>query len=104
MGLSIVYFMVIIFWKPYAPAVNIHNHFLKFYYGTFVVFLVFCYIFSRMDSLGSTTYIMIMYLITALIACIMVAGFIRVYIEYSFRKALDLDNSLLGDLKGKKEV
>lgn len=98
MGLALVYFLAIVLWKPYAQAVNIHNHFLKFYYGTFVLFLVFCYIFARMDSLGSTTYIMIMYLVTALIACVIACGFIRLYIEFKFRKALDQDSKLLSDL------
>ena len=29
----------------------------------------------------------------------MVGGFARVYFEYRFRKALDLDNTLIDDLK-----
>lgn len=80
MGLAFVYFIAIVFWKPYAQFVNVHNHFLKFYYGTFVVFLTFCYIFARMGSLGSGTYITIMYLVTVLIGCIMAGGFVRLYI------------------------
>jgi hypothetical protein len=102
MGVSFVYFLVIIVWRPYARAVNAHNHFLKFYYGAFVLFLGFCYMFAKMQALGSSTYITIMYLVTAFIGLIMAGGFIRVYIEVSFRKALDLDNTLMWDLEGKE--
>ena len=76
-----------------------HNIFLKIYYGIFVLFLGFCYLFSKVDSLPSYFYISIMYLITLLIGCIMVGGFARVFFEYRFRKALDLDNTLIDDLK-----
>jgi hypothetical protein len=104
MGVSFVYLILIMVWRPYASAVNVHNHFLKFYYGTFVLFLGFCYIFSRMKSLGSATYIMIMYLVTVLIGLVMTGGFVRVLIEVKFRRALDSDNTLMRDLEGKKTV
>ncbi len=96
-----MYFVMIILWKPYHGVMNVHNHFLKLYYGTFVVFLVFCYMFSKVGSLSSSTYIIIMYLITSLICCVMVGGFVRVYLEYKFRKALDLDNTLLDEHSSK---
>lgn len=101
MALSTIYFLLIGFWCPYYSCSNIHNHFLKLYYGTFVLFLGFCYLFAKSASLGRWTYVAVMYLILLLIASIAIAGFVRIFWEYRFRKALK-ENGALMDGDGNK--
>ncbi len=87
MGIATVYFLVICIWKPYHESINVHNHFLKFYYGTFLIFLVICYLFANVTLSGSL-YTAFMYIIIVLIGAIIFAGFVRIVFEMRFRKAL----------------
>lgn len=95
MGLSIGYFLLICIWQPYSQSINAHNHFLKVYYGTFVLFLVICYMFAKVDSLPNNLYISLMYVIMFLVALIMTIGFVRIVMEKLYRKRLDNDNTIL---------
>lgn len=88
MGLSIGYFLIIFIWQPYHTSINSHNHFLKLYYGTFVIFLVICYLFSKVSRLSNGIYIGLMYIIMVLIVLILISGFVRILIEKIYRKKL----------------
>jgi len=88
MGFSIGYFLVIFIWQPYHKSINLHNHFLKLYYGTFVIFLVICYLFSKVSRLSNGIYIGLMYIIMVLIVLILISGFVRILIEKIYRKKL----------------
>lgn len=87
-GLSTGYLILIFFWKPYHESINIHNHFLKLYYLTFVMFLVICYLFSKVGKLSQNLYIIMIYVIMVLISSILVIGFVRIVIEKLYRSKL----------------
>jgi hypothetical protein len=95
LGCSVLYFLAIAIWKPYHSSINIHNHFLKVYYGAFVLFMVVCYVFAKIPQLSMEVYVALIYVITVLIAVIMVSGFVRIFIEKNFRKSLESNTSLL---------
>jgi hypothetical protein len=95
LGCGVMYFLVIAIWKPYHSSINIHNHFLKVYYGTFVLFMAICYVFARIPHLPMDVYVALIYVVTGLISGIMVSGFVRIFIEKNFRKSLDGNSSLL---------
>lgn len=88
MAVAVVYFLVICIWNPYHEVVRAHNQFLKFYYGTYVVVLIICYLFVKLPKTSGSVYTAFMYIIMAFIGCIITAGFIRILIELRFRKAL----------------
>ena len=95
LGLSTGYFILIWVWKPYHKSINLHNHFLKLYYGTFVLFLIICYLFSRANKLSKNLYIIMIYVIMVLLGLILVIGFVRIFIERVFRGKLLNNNSIL---------
>jgi hypothetical protein len=95
LGCGTVYFLVIFIWKPYHSSINIHNHFLKVYHGSFVLFMIICYVFARIPRLSIGVYVALIYIVTGLISVIMVSGFIRIFIEKNYRKSLDGNGSLL---------
>lgn len=68
---------MISFWKPYHSSINVHNNFLKLYYGTFVLFMTICYIFSKSTQLSTNICITLIYIVMILIGIIMVGGFVR---------------------------
>jgi len=80
MGLSIGYFTLILLWKPYHSVINFHNNFLKLYYATFVMFLVICYLFSKVGRLSTKLYVGLIYIVMVLVGAILIIGFIRIYI------------------------
>ena len=95
LGCAVFYFLAIAIWKPYHSSINIHNHFLKVYYGTFVLFMAICYVFAKIPQLSMDIYVALIYVVTGLIAVIMVSGFVRIFIEKNFRKSLEGNSSLL---------
>jgi hypothetical protein len=95
MAVAITYFMVICFWNPYHQVVHAHNHFLKFYYGTYVTVLVICYLFVKIQKFDASVYTILMYLIVVLIGSVIAAGSIRILIELRFRKALENNSDLM---------
>jgi hypothetical protein len=88
-GIIFGYFLVIVFYRPYHESINIHNHFLKIYYGTVVAFTGFCYMFTQSRGIGESLYIAIIYVIMVMIGVILVIGFVRIYIEKNYRKKLE---------------
>ena len=80
MGVAVFYFLVICIWGPYHESVKAHNHFLKLYYGTFVAFLVICYLFVKLPKLTGSLYVAFMYVIMGLIVSIIIAGLARIII------------------------
>ena len=95
LGCAVLYFLAIKIWKPYHSSINTHNHFLKVYYGTFVLFMAICYVFAKIPQLSMDVYVALIYVVTALIAVIMASGFVRIFIEKNFRKSLEANSSLL---------
>jgi len=95
LGVSAGYFLLVSIWRPYHSSINIHNHFLKLYYGTLVLFMVICYVFTKVDSISSGLYIALMYVVMVLLMGILVGGFLRILIEIKYRKSLEQNNSLL---------
>jgi uncharacterized metal-binding protein len=87
-GVALAYFLVIWIWNPYHEVVRMHNHFLKFYYGTYVIVLVICYLFVKLPKVDGSVYMAFMYVIMTLIGLIIAAGFTRILIELRFRKSL----------------
>jgi hypothetical protein len=78
MGLAAIYFLFIWIWKPYHESIGSHNHFLKFYYGTYVAFLVICYLFGKLQKLEGSLYTAFMYVIMVLVGGVISAGFVRI--------------------------
>mgnify|MGYP006959903415 CR=1 FL=1 len=95
LGLSTTYFILIWVWKPYHKSIDIHNKFLRLYYGTFVLFLVICYLFSKVNNLSKDFYIIMMYVVMVLISLILIIGFVRILIERIYRSKLENNNSIL---------
>jgi hypothetical protein len=80
LGLSVAYFLVICIWKPYHISVNIHNHLLKLYYLTFVLFLVIEYLMTKSIKLPLNLHVVLMYIIMGLLGCIFAVGMIRIWL------------------------
>ncbi len=57
--------------------------------------MVVCYVFAKIPQLSMEVYVALIYVITVLIAVIMVSGFVRIFIEKNFRKSLESNTSLL---------
>jgi hypothetical protein len=95
MGIAIFYFIFIWIWKPYHDSIGSHNHFLKLYYGTYVLFLVICYLFGKLPKSQGSIYTAFMYVIMILIGGIIAAGFLRIVLEFIFRKALSNDSQIM---------
>lgn len=95
MGIAFLYLVLIWVWKPYHEAIGSHNHFLKLYYGTYVLFLVICYLFGKVPKLEGTLYTVFMYVIMTLIGGLIMAGFVRIVLELRFRKALENDSRIM---------
>lgn len=72
--------MFISIWKPYHSSINIHNNFLKLYYGTFVLFIIICFLFTKVQKLPSSLYIACMYIVMVLLSGILLGGFVRIYL------------------------
>jgi hypothetical protein len=79
MGFSAAYFILICFWKPYHSSINIHNHFLKLYYGTYAIFTFICYLIAKFDRLPEDTYIGLVYIVMTILVCILLGGFARIF-------------------------
>jgi hypothetical protein len=88
LGLSGFYFLLVWFWKPYHPAINAHNHFLKMNHGLVVAFLSIFYVFANFKDLSAEFYTGSIYSILVLVFCVILGGFIRIWIEKRFRKFL----------------
>jgi hypothetical protein len=95
MGLAVIYFGFICFCKPYHESIGIHNSFLKFYYGIYVLFLVICYLFGKLQSIKGSVYTAFMYVIMVMIGGLITAGFVRIIFELRFRKALENDSRIM---------
>ena len=89
LGLSTIYFIFIICWKPYYPTINIHNNFLKLNHGTVVLLLVICELFSKINNMNIGVILFFMYFVMALLSAIIIGGFVRIYLEYKFRKMVE---------------
>lgn len=79
-GLTGSYFVLIIFWRPYHKAVNLHNLFLILNHGTVVVFFVICYVYTHFQHLTNDFYANTMYGIMSLIGLVMLGGYVRIWI------------------------
>lgn len=95
LGLCSAYFILIFIWKPYHSSANAHNHFLKLNHGCVVFFLIICEIFSKIEKLSNEFYIISMYGIMVMLISVIFGGFVRIFIERSFRKSLEQNSSLL---------
>ena len=88
LGLCTTYFILIWVWKPYHKSIDIHNKFLRLYYGTFVLFLVICYLFAKVTNISKDFYVVMIYVIMVLISVILIIGFARILIERIYRSKL----------------
>lgn len=95
LSITVIYLIVILVWKPYHSIVNKHNYFLYLNHGSVVIFLVICLVFAYYPNIPQTTCVYLMYFFMVLLSLIIMGGFVRIFIEKSFRKNLERDRTLL---------
>jgi NhaP-type Na+/H+ and K+/H+ antiporter len=95
LSVSVIYLIVILVWKPYHPIVSKHNYFLYLNHGSVAVFLAICLVFAYDPNIPETICIYLMYFVMVLLSLVIMGGFVRIFIEKSFRKNLERDPTLL---------
>ena len=101
-GVSFVYLLFVWTWKPYHEAVEFHNKALRLNHLTVFLFMVGSVVTKRVQT-NVTFYVVFIYVILCMLAVVTVCGYLRIVVEYKFRKKL-LDNPSLmeTDIKTKK--
>lgn len=93
-GMNILYLAFIWKWNPYCAVVNFHNKALRLNQITVIVFLLVCEVFQRVPVIP-ILYVFLMCVVVLMMIGLTGCAYIRIYVEYKFRKALNDDNTLL---------
>jgi hypothetical protein len=93
-GLEFIYLIFVWIWRPYSRSVDFHNKVLRLNHLTILVIMIVCEIFNKINT-TKMVYISLVYLALLFLVIVTVCGYIRIYVEYKFRKRLVDDPNLL---------
>jgi hypothetical protein len=84
---SFVYLLFVWIWKPYHEAVEFHNKALRLNHLTVFFFMVGSVVTKRVQ-MNVTFYVVFIYVILCMLGVVAVCGYLRIVVEYRFRKKL----------------
>jgi hypothetical protein len=89
-----MYLIFIWFWNPYCSTADFHNKALRLNHVTSFLMVIVCEIFNRI-KMDQAVYAFFIYLTLFFLIIVCFSGYIRIYIEYKFRKKLLDDPNIL---------
>jgi hypothetical protein len=91
---SFVYLLFVWIWKPYHEAVEFHNKALRLNHLTVFLFMVGSVVTKRVQ-MNVTFYVVFIYVILCMMGVVAVCGYLRIVVEYRFRKKLEDDPTIM---------
>ena len=92
--LTLAYLIFVWNWNPYNKEVNFHNRALKLNHFSAFYFVLACELFTQIN-LSPTIFSILIYPSLLLMLAVTFCAFVRLYVEFSFRKKLVEDPTLM---------
>lgn len=94
LGMSNVYLIFVWKWNPYISAVNFHNKVLRLNHFVMFLFMAISAFYKRV-AISAVLYVVLIYLILLMLIIVAICGYLRILVEYRFRKILLDDPSIM---------